>query len=253
VLRHDRAVTAPTEWDARAYDRVADPQFRWGVAVLERLPVPAGPRVLDAGCGTGRVTEALLERDPGARVVALDRSTAMLEEAAARLARFGARVEYVCADLAQPLPVAPVDAVFSTATFHWVIDHDALFANLGAVLAPGGRLVAQCGGAGNLARVDTALERLGAPDRGWHTFPGAAETEDRLRASGFVDVSVWLSREPTPFDDDELFRAFLQTVVLRTLVADLAPDERRAFVDTVARQIPDRTLDYVRLNIDASR
>jgi trans-aconitate 2-methyltransferase len=252
-VRHDRPVSAPTEWDASTYDRVADPQFRWGLAVLDRLPVRAGARVLDAGCGTGRVTEALLERHPAAHVVALDRSTAMLEEAGGRLARFGDRVEYVCADLAEPLPVAPVDAVFSTATFHWVTDHDALFANLAAVLAPGGRLVAQCGGAGNLARVDAVLDRIGAPARAWLRYAGVDETEDRLRVNGFDDLSVWLAPEPTPFDADDVFRAFLQTVILRAHVADMAPEERAGFVDAVARELPDRTLDYVRLNIDARR
>jgi trans-aconitate 2-methyltransferase len=246
-------VSSPREWDAATYDRVADPQFRWGLAVLDRLSVAPGATVLDAGCGTGRVTEALLERHPDGRAVALDRSTAMVEEASRRLARFGDRVRLVVADLAEPLPVEPVDAVFSTATFHWVTDHDALFTNLAAVLVPDGRLVAQCGGAGNLARVDAVLDHLGAPARTWLHYADVAATEARLRTAGFADASVWLAAEPTTFDDDDVFAAFLRTVILRGHLAALAPDEQDALVAAVVAALPDRTLDYVRLNIDATR
>ena len=150
--------TPPRDWDAATYDKVADPMTRWGAAVLDRLPLRGDERVLDAGCGSGRVTELLVERLPDGSVVALDGSPAMIEQARSRLARFGDRVEYVVADLGRPLPIAePVDAILSTATFHWVPDHDAMFGNLAAVLRPGGRLVAQCGGAGNVESVRRVL------------------------------------------------------------------------------------------------
>ncbi len=126
------------DWDARTYDRVADPMTRWGAAVLDRLPLEGDERVLDAGCGSGRVTELLAARLPRGRVVALDGSPSMVEAAKERLAPFGDRIEYVVADLGKPLPIEGlVDAIVSTATFHWVPDHDALFANLATVLAPG--------------------------------------------------------------------------------------------------------------------
>src|SRR4051794_18295665 len=143
----------PRDWDAATYDRIADPQARWGAAVVERLPLAGDERVLDAGCGTGRVTKLLLDRLPGGRVVALDGSPSMIEQARRRLSD-GGRVEYVVADLAQPLPIhEPVDAILSTATFHWIADHQAMFGHLAAVLRPGGPLTAQCGGAGNVASV----------------------------------------------------------------------------------------------------
>src|SRR5918992_2046350 len=145
-------------WDAGTYDRVADPMFRWGADVLERLPLQGDERVLDAGCGTGRVTELLAHRLPRGRTIALDASAEMLAEARTRLARFGDRVDLVRAGLARPLPLLrPVDAILSTATFHWVLDQDALFRNLASVLRPGGLLVAQCGGAGNVARVEALM------------------------------------------------------------------------------------------------
>ena len=119
----------PRGWDAATYDRVADPQEEWAREVIDRLDLRGDETVLDAGCGTGRVTEQLAERLPDGRVVALDGSPAMVEAARGRLARFGDRVTYVVADLGAPLPIADssVDAILSTATFHWIADHDALF------------------------------------------------------------------------------------------------------------------------------
>jgi trans-aconitate 2-methyltransferase len=246
------AVTS--EWNASAYDRVADPQARWGAAVLDRLPLEGDEDVLDAGCGTGRVTELLLGRLPRGRVVALDASAAMLAEARGRLARFGDRVEYVQADLAKPLPLdRKVDAILSTATFHWVLDHDALFANLAAVLEPGGRLVAQCGGAGNVATLLEVAKQVHPGFRREHRFETAEATRERLLRSGFTDVETWLSDEPTRFEPGEPFEAFLETVCLRTFLAELPEPERRPFVEAVAGRMREPVLDYVRLNIVARR
>jgi trans-aconitate 2-methyltransferase len=242
------------DWDAPTYDRVADPQAAWGATVLDRLPLAGGERVLDAGCGSGRVTQMLVERLPRGRVIALDASATMLEEARRRLGRYADQVEFVQADLARPLPIEPpVDAVLSTATFHWVLDHDALFRNLAAVIRPGGRLVAQCGGAGNIASLKRVLATIGDGWPGEYTFATPAETTERLLASGFVDVEVWLSDEPTRFEAGASFEAFLETVCLRQHLERLPPQERPAFVRRVAERMPAPELDYVRLNILARR
>lgn len=241
------------DWDAATYDRIADPQARWGIEVLDRLPLAGDERVLDAGCGSGRVTERLAERLPNGHVVALDASPAMLAEAARRLARFGDRVELVAANLAEPLPIDPVDAILSTATFHWVRDHDALFRNLAAVLRPGGRLVAQCGGVGNVATFTAVMSALGFSRPGDVVFATPGETADRLAASGFVDVRTWLTDEPTTFEPGEAFETFLATVCLRPFLDRLPVEERAALVDEVARRMPGPVLDYVRLNMSAVR
>ncbi|HEY0443940.1 MAG TPA: methyltransferase domain-containing protein [Candidatus Limnocylindrales bacterium] len=242
-----------TDWNAGTYDRIADPQARWGATVLDRLPLVGDERVLDAGCGSGRVTEALAERLPRGSVVAVDASPAMLAEARRRLERFGDRIEFVTADLGRPLPIErPVDAILSTATFHWVLDHDALFANLAAVLRPGGRLVAQCGGRGNIATLGEVLRGLGTDVTDVY-FATAEETAARLERSGFVDVETWLTDEPTPFEPGEPFESFLETVCLRPQLDRLPVEERAAFVHTVAERMPAPMLDYVRLNIVARR
>jgi len=242
------------DWNAPRYDRVADPQTRWGAEVLERLPLEGDETVLDAGCGTGRVTELLLARLPRGHVVALDFSAGMLAQAQARLARFRDQVTYVEADLGRTLPISkPVDAVLSTATFHWVMDHDALFANLASVLKPGGWLVAQCGGFGNVAtllrialEVDPSFSRR-------HNFQTPEATAARLDASGFDRVETWLSDAPTRFDPGAPFEAFLETVCLRTFLDELPADAREPFVKAVAARMPEPVLDYVRLNITARR
>jgi trans-aconitate 2-methyltransferase len=244
----------PRDWDARTYDRISDPMFRWGASVVDALRLAGDERVLDAGCGTGRVTELLLERLPRGRVVALDGSPSMIDEARRRLERFGDRVTYVIADLAMPLPLdEPVDAIVSTATFHWVLDHDALFANLAAALRRGGELVAQCGGVGNLASVASVLAELGLDPFSGKRFATPEETATRLRAVGFSEVECWLHDEPTPFDTSEELETYLGTVVLGDRLERMTAAEGRAFVHEVAVRMPALALDYVRLNIRALR
>ncbi|MFL5755665.1 MAG: class I SAM-dependent methyltransferase [Chloroflexota bacterium] len=243
----------PRDWDAATYDRIADPQLEWGLSVVDRLPLTGSERVLDAGCGSGRVTEALLDRLPDGQVIALDGSPSMVAEARRRLAGFGDRVVFVVADLLAPLPVErAVDAILSTATFHWILDHDRLFANLARAMRPGARLAAQCGGRGNIDSAMRALEQMGEPTAG-KLFAGPEETESRLRAAGFTDVRCWLEAKPRHWPDDESFETFLRTVVLGDNIANKAPDDADAFVHEVAHRIGSRELDYVRLNIDATR
>lgn len=240
------------DWDGATYDRIAHPQARWGLGVLDRLVLDGDETVLDAGCGSGRVTEQLLERLPRGRVIAADAAPSMLAEAGRRLERFGDRVRFVECDLGRPLPVdAQVDAILSTAALHWVPDHDALFANLAAVLRPGGLLVAQFGGAGNVASVLRAVADLGETWPGPWTFPTPEETSARLAAAGFVDVEAWLQDEPTRFEPGEPLETFLATVVLRSHVERLPEAERGPFVHQVAERLPGGEIDYVRLNVVA--
>jgi trans-aconitate 2-methyltransferase len=246
------------DWDAATYDRVADPQALWGRAVLDRLVLAGTETVLDAGCGSGRVTEELLGRLPAGRVVALDASESMLDEARRRLARHRDRVRFVRADLLDleqsVLGVSrPVDAVLSTATFHWVTDHDRLFANLSGVMGPGGQLVAQCGARGNLALLLETVRSLGVQRAGTWLYASRDETVRRLGRAGFVDVDVWTNPEPTRFDDPARLADFLSAVILREHLSTLAPEERRPFVERVVAAMEEPVIDYVRLNIVARR
>jgi trans-aconitate 2-methyltransferase len=187
-------------------------------------------------------------------VVALDASAAMIEVARERLAPFGDRIEFVVADLGRPLPLTdPVDAILSTATFHWVPNHDALFAHLAAVLRPGGRLVAQFGGVGNIASVRRVLATIGDGWLGAASYETPMDTTRRLDAAGFVDMECWLTDEPTRFEPGEPFETFLRTVILGGHIERLPPDERDGFVRAVATGMPEPVIDYVRLNVVARR
>jgi len=239
------------EWNAAEYDRLPIPMTRWGETVLSWLELDGDERVLDAGCGTGQVTAALLERLPRGEVVALDGSASMIERVRDRLGED--RVTYVVADLQEALPIDPrVDAVLSTATFHWVLDHDALFRNLAAAMRPGAQLAAQCGGEGNIASVEAALRDMGEDFVGRKYFAAPAETLGRLTAVGFTEVEVWLHEEPSPVPAEDL-EPYLEAICLGDHVEGMGEDERRRFVHEVAMRMPAPVIDYVRLNILARR
>jgi ubiquinone/menaquinone biosynthesis C-methylase UbiE len=265
-------VTTPNsdlrEWNATSYHKVANPHVDWGKVVLERLPLRGDETVIDAGCGTGRLTELLLERLPQGHVFAVDQSANMLAQAESHLRpRFGDQVTYVRADLLE-LPTEPAaDMIFSTATFHWVKDHPALFARLFAALKPGGWLIAQCGGGPNIARVaNRALALLHAQpfasyvpewDGPWY-FAGAPETVEHLTTAGFTNAEAEVIHAPVVMDDEAAYREFLETVVLGTHLGRIPILELRTqFLDLLVEggrtDDPPWSLDYWRLNLQAQR
>ena len=254
------------DWNAERYHHLSSPQQAWGLRVLERLPLSGTEHVLDLGCGTGRLTQDIQDRLPGGRVVGADRSDAMIASAATWLTAHAPRARVVRADGAA-LPFRRVfDAVFSGATFHWILDHGALFRSIITALKPGGRLVAQCGGAGNIARLRGRADRLRDAPRfasffedwtePWY-YADVESTKRRLGAAGFVDVNVWLEEALTTFPGAEAFGDFVATVCVRHHVDRLPPPEQKLFLAELtlaaAEDAPAFTLDYWRLNIDARR
>ncbi|HEX2102537.1 MAG TPA: methyltransferase domain-containing protein [Solirubrobacteraceae bacterium] len=224
-------------WDADTYDKVADPQEAWAREILQRFALRGDERVLDAGCGSGRVTELLVERLPRGRVVAVDADAAMVAKARERL---GDRADVQQQDLLELQLPEPVDAVFSCAVFHWITDHERLFERLRAALGPGGRLVAQCGGHGNIAKVVAAV-----PDRPSPWLYATPEgTEHRLRAAGFAHARAWLEPKPTRVADPQ---AYVAAICLHghPQAQELAPNVVAALGDPPV-------IDYVRLNIHAT-
>jgi trans-aconitate 2-methyltransferase len=248
--------SGPREWDAETYDAISDPQFKWGREVLERLELEGDEAVLDAGCGSGKVTAELAKRLPQGRIVAVDGSEAMIAKAREQL---GDAVTYSVQDLSELQLDEPVDLIFSTATLHWILDHDRLFRRLHSALRPGGRLVAQCGGRGNVAEHAKAIAAVATqPPFAAHfegmtvmwNFAGPEETESRLRDAGFAAARCWL--EPKPVTPERPLE-FTSTVTLGPHLARLPEELRRPFAEAILERC-DRplTLDYVRLNIEAT-
>lgn len=254
------------DWDAGTYERISEPQVAWGRKVVERIPLRGDEDALDAGCGTGRVTRLLAARLPDGTVLGVDASRAMVEEAGRQLADLAPRVRVRLADLTALHLDEPVDLIVSTATFHWILDHDGLFGRLRDALRPGGRLVAQCGGAGNVARTLRAADEVAARpayrtalegmSEGW-LFADHHATAERLHDAGFTDVRAWLEDAPAHFPDVTTGAEFLATVVLRHHLPRLAPELRAPFAAEVAElcAVPDGRveIDYVRLNMEARR
>jgi trans-aconitate 2-methyltransferase len=244
------------DWDAATYHRVSGPQVEFARALLDRLDLRGDETVLDAGCGSGRVTAMLLERLPNGHVVAVDQAESMVEHAREALPRDRATV--MRAELTELNLDEPVDAVFSNAVFHWIADHDRLFDRLHAALRAGGRLVAQCGGEGNVARFHAAAREAAAEEpyashfEGWQgpwNFAGADETARRLERVGFEHVETWLEPHPVVPDDPG---DYLRTVCLGYHLERLPDELRDGYVDAVLRR-SEAELDYVRLNIMARR
>lgn len=256
------------EWDAVEYEVLSGPQTGWGANLLElfleRQSLRGDEAAVDAGCGTGRVTELLLRHIPDGTVLAVDGSQAMVEATAGRFAG-DPRVRVECQDLIRLEVERPVDLVFSTATFHWIKDHELLFDRLARALKPKGRLVAQCGGAGNIARVQAAIGQVMDEDRfkkffvRWESpwnFADPETTKARLEAAGFQKIETWLHDAATEFGSiDELTR-FLKTAVLGQHLTFLPEVEQEPFAAAVAARLAaggSLVADYVRLNILATR
>jgi trans-aconitate 2-methyltransferase len=243
------------EWDGTSYDRVSGPMQALGLEVLSRLQLTGDEVVLDAGCGSGRITQALMQRLPRGRVIAVDGSSSMAEAARRRL---GAGAEVRVADLLELELQEPVDVVLSTATFHWIADHDELFRRLRRALRPGGRLLAQCGGEGNIdvlrgrARAVLAREPYAEHFLSWRApwnYAAPEQTRERLLAAGFSSAECWLAPAPK---QPEHPREFLATIIFEPHMRRLPPDLRERFIDELLEHLGEPvTVDYVRLNIDA--
>jgi trans-aconitate 2-methyltransferase len=242
-------------WDGQSYDRISGPMEALGLAVLERLELRGDETVLDAGCGSGRITQALIERVPDGHVIAVDASQSMVDAARKRLPNADVRR----VDLLELALGEPIDAILSTATFHWIADHARLFAKLHGALRPGGRLVAQCGGQGNIdvlrghANDVLAREPYAAHFRDFQppwNYAGPDETRERLLAAGFSSAECRLQRAPKQPDEP---REFLSTIVLGPHCQHLPAELREPFMDEVLAALSEPVVvDYVRLNIDAT-
>ena len=245
------------DWDATTYDRISAPQQQWAAEQLDGLELRGDEVVLDAGCGSGKVTLELAARVPNGRVYAVDAAPSMVEYARQAL---GDRATVFCQDLVELELPEPVDLVFSNATFHWINDHDALFAALHRNMKPAARLLAQCGGKGNIERFRKLADELARSPSwaqyfdGWSgvwNYATAEETAARLQRAGFTDVKTWLQERPTELSDG---RSFISTVCLVRHLDRIPADRRDAFVDDVlARYGEPVVLDYVRLNMTARR
>jgi len=263
-MTSEKHPSSDREWNSSAYHRLSGPQVSWGKKVLSRLRLRGDEVVLDAGCGTGRLTAELLDALPGGRVVGVDLSQNMLGSAREHLVpQFGTRVSLVACDLLH-LPFASnFDGIVSTAAFHWVLDHDRLFANLRQALVPAGWLEAQCGGGPNVMTLRKRANALGATAKyarfftDFHEpwlFQNAEEAGQSLRRAGFVEVEASVEAAPTVLDSAEQYNEFVRNIILRRHLDNIPSEELRAefmaeLTQRAAGDDPPFSLDYWRLNL----
>ncbi|HWR36916.1 MAG TPA: class I SAM-dependent methyltransferase [Clostridia bacterium] len=259
-----QAESVSAEWDSTAYDVLAKPEVEWGKKVLDRLHLQGFEKVLDAGCGTGRVTAMLCERLPHGHVIAVDLSDNMLNVAREHLKGVSGRVKFVQADLVNLSLQEEVDGIFSTAAIHWISDHWKLFGGFYRALRPGGWLVAQCGAAPNLARLRRRAAELvyegmfSVYFRDWTDpwmFVEHTTMAERLRLVGFENVKTTQVPAYSCMPNREMYKQYISTVTLRKHVAQMPAEIAQKFLNVLAdmaeHDTPKFEMDYWRLNMSA--
>ena len=252
------------EWNSSVYHRLSGPQVSWGKKVLSRLRLRGDELVLDAGCGTGRLTADLLDVLPRGHVVGVDLSQNMLTSAREHLSvQFGTRLSLVASDLLHLPFEHAFDVVVSTAAFHWVLDQDALFAALHRALVPGGWLEAQCGGGPNLLSLRQRANALSTTPKfaaffaGFHEpwrFHDAEGAAQCLRRARFVDVETSTEAAPTILESSAQYSEFIRNIIFRRHLENIPSEELRSefianLTDQAAADTPAFLLDYGRLNL----
>jgi trans-aconitate methyltransferase len=234
--------------------------------VLAGVPLRAGDRVLDVGCGSGDFTASLVPLvAPGGTVVGIDVSPSQIDHA--RVNHPGARFQVGRAqDVGALFPSASFDLVVSVATLHWVPDADqpAVLAGVASVLRPGGTLRIDMGGAGQIAAAGEVLDAVsaafGGPASPWY-FPSASAYRARLEAAGFAVGRAELVRQRRSFPDAGAFEGWLRSQILPAYLPGIAPESRAAFAEAclmtglerLGRDDGSYDQDYVRLDVLAQR
>lgn len=198
------ATTYDTKWNARLYDDKHNFVFKFGEDVVQLLNPREGERILDLGCGTGYLTNVIAQA--GARVIGIDKSPAMIERARAAYPDLDFRI-LAATDFHFNFPF---DAVFSNATLHWVLDKENAIDNIYHALRPGGRLVLEMGGRGNVEEIIVTTRKVltrhgyysNAATQVWY-FPSLGEYTTLLEHRGFrVQFAAHIDR-PTELKDTE--------------------------------------------------
>jgi trans-aconitate methyltransferase len=185
-----------TVWDAQLYDQKHAFVAEYGKGLIEWLAPKPGERILDLGCGTGHLAYEIAQA--GCEVVGMDASAEMVEQAR----RAFPELHFEVGDAADFSFTEPFDAIFSNATLHWVLDYQAAIACMYRHLKPGGRLVLEMGGAGNIEQIirqlRTELQNCGYRAQSelqlWF-FPGIGTYTSALEAAGFqVEIAQHYDR-----------------------------------------------------------
>jgi trans-aconitate 2-methyltransferase len=258
-------------WDAENYHRVSTVQESWATELLEKRKIGEYEVVMDAGCGTGRVTGTIANAVKKGRVYAVDIDVNMITKAKENLKDFS-NITFIKSDISEVRLPEKIDLIFSNAAIHWILDHKKLFSNFWELLKPNGELLIQCGGKGNLELVHTILEKLRKGNTFKHyfadwkspwNFASPADVKKTLSDIGFNDTQAQLKKKTAKFENHEEFVLFMKTVVMKPYLAYLPADNnnetRNSFMGEFINELTknqktnkadvDLKLEYVRLDI----
>lgn len=232
----------PPAWDPRQYSRFERERDRAAHDLLARLPDDLAPgEIWDLGCGAGQHAVWLKGRFPGARVLGLDSSEAMLETARAR----GAEVDWRLGDIAGWAPDRPVDLILANASLHWLPDHESLLRRLTKALAPGGVIAVQMPMAYETRH--HALMREVAAEGPWAaalTGVGtvapllAPEAYYSVLADGCDAVDVWSTTYLQALTGPDAVLEWMKGTALRPFLAALSDEVmRQAYLDALGARL----------------
>ena len=260
------------DWDATTYDRISDAQESWGTKTIERRKWKGNEIVLDAGCGSGRLTKILSSKVTQGKVIAVDSDLSMIRLAKENLAKFS-NIEFIKMDISQLEIEEKVDVVFSNAVLHWILNHKKVFERFWQILKPDGQLLIQCGGHRNLTKTLSIINKVRKSkefynyfcnnkgediwNQTWY-FAKKEDTEKILQEIGFENIQVFLANKDAKFSNKEEYFLFIKTIVLipylkylpNQTLKDKFPKSVIQEIETNAKELQWK-LDFVRLNINA--
>lgn len=254
-------------WDAIGYDKISsNVQLEWGRKLLEKRRWIGNEIVLDAGAGSGNLTNTLVEKVPSGWVYAVDSDSNMVQQAKSVLSHWR-NLEVIHSSMETvDLPVK-VDIIFSNSALHWILNQENVFSHFWQLLKPNGELLIECGGHGNLDRALSIIFRTVKSNQfseyfsnwkqTWH-FPKKDDTTRLLQKAKFGDIRVNLSYLDMGFSDRESFANFVKTVIMKAFLGYITDAKKKdqflnMFLDEFERSYGNWSLDFTRLNILAKK
>lgn len=259
-------------WDADTYDLVSNAQEEWANFIIKQREWSGDETILDAGCGSGKITKILSNIIRNGTIYAVDNDPNMIKKTKEKLGDVK-NVHIIQSDLTATAEFRNMqikfDVIFSNAVLHWILDHQKVFKNFYDLLNSKGELLIQCGGFGNLEKTLSLFNTVkDSPEfnryfhewkQSWY-FAKPEDTKSILKDLNFKNIQVYLSNSNIDFDGKNNYLLYMKTVVLGPYLKHLPSEQlKNKFIETtldlIEQDHPDLRwkLDYVRLNILASK
>lgn len=229
-------------FDGRKYEKFSQPQQDWGSRMMDELDLHGDECILDIGCGNGLLTEKLAMRVPDGRVIGIDSSASMLEQAKSHKAE---NMEFRLLDIETMIFEDEFDVVFSNAALHWIMDHPRVLDMIYKSMKKGGIMRAQFAGEGNCKNLsDVLMEAISSHEFKadfssfewpWY-MPGKAEYEELLRSAGFEQYRVWIENADRSFPDEDSFVGWIEQPGIVPFVSVLPEGRTSVFRDVVVEK-----------------